>query len=240
VYTARSASVFRKNAVVLPLYQLVVLFVFFVGVAAILVVPGLKGADADLSLFRIAKSALPPWVVGMIGGAGLLTALVPGSMLLITAATILAKNVYRVLAPQASDHTVSVVARVLVPVLALVSLELALHGGQAIVALLLVGYTIATQLFPALILSLGARTRVSAVAAGAGILAGEATIAAMSVSGATLATLAPSAPQLVKDLNVGIVALVVNVVVTGLVWLAASVRNMASSAGASNASAAGA
>ena len=32
----------------------------------------------------------------MIGAAGLLTALVPGSMILITAATILAQNIYRV------------------------------------------------------------------------------------------------------------------------------------------------
>jgi SSS family solute:Na+ symporter len=33
-YTAESASVFRKNAIVLPLYQLVLLFIFFVGFSA--------------------------------------------------------------------------------------------------------------------------------------------------------------------------------------------------------------
>ena len=94
VYTARSDDVFRKNAVVLPLYQLVVLFVFFVGFAATLKVPGLIGADGDLSLLRVAKLSFAPWAIGVIGAAGLLTALVPGSMLLISAATILAKNVY--------------------------------------------------------------------------------------------------------------------------------------------------
>ena len=40
-YTARSEDVFRKNAVAMPLYQLVLLFVFFTGFAAILQVPGL-------------------------------------------------------------------------------------------------------------------------------------------------------------------------------------------------------
>lgn len=219
VYTARSESVFRKNAVVLPLYQIVVLFVFFVGFAATLVVPGLKGADADLSLFRIAKHALAPWAVGVIGAAGLLTALVPGSMLLITAATILAKNVYRVVVPSASEHTVALVARVLVPVLALVSLVLTFRGGQAIVALLLVGYSIVTQLFPALLLSFGETPRVNAMAAAAGVIAGELTIIVIAMSGASVATLIPSAPQGVKDLNVGIVALVVNVAVIGLVTL---------------------
>ena len=46
IYTSRSDAPFRWNAVVLPLYQLVVLFVCFIGFAATLVVPGLVGADA--------------------------------------------------------------------------------------------------------------------------------------------------------------------------------------------------
>ena len=218
-YTARNEAVFRKNAVMLPIYQLVILFVFFVGFAATLTVPGLVGADADLALFRIVKLAFGPWVVGLIGGAGLLTALVPGSMILITAATILAKNVYRVFVPAASDHAVSVVARGLVPVLALLSLLLTLRGGQALVALLLMAYNVVTQLFPALVLSLGRVPRVSALAAAAGIVAGELTVATVTIAGVSVASLVPSAPQVVKDLNVGIVALVVNIAVITIVSL---------------------
>ena len=217
VYTARSDGVFRKNAVMLPLYQLVVLFVFFIGFAAALVVPGLVGADADLSLFRLVKHTFAPWVVGVVGAAGLLTALVPGSMLLITAATILAKNVYRVIVPSASDHDVGLVARAMVPVLALVSLFLTLHGGETIVTLLLMGYNVVTQLFPALVLSLGRRPRVSARAALAGIVAGEATVAVVTLSGASVGTLLPALPQVVKELNVGVIALAVNVGVIALV-----------------------
>lgn len=44
-------KVFRKNAIISPLYTLMLLFVFFVGFTAILKVPGLVGADADLSFF---------------------------------------------------------------------------------------------------------------------------------------------------------------------------------------------
>ena len=219
VYTAKSENVFRKNAVMLPLYQLVVLFVFFTGFAAILAVPGLTGTDADLSLFRVAKQALAPWAVGMIGAAGLLTALVPGSMLLITAATILAKNIFRVAVPASSDRAVGFVARSMVPVLALVSLYLALHGGQAIVALLLMGYNVVTQLFPALLLSFGERPRISKAAALSGILAGEFTVAAVSLSGTSLEKLAPWLPHAAMDLNIGVVALLVNVAVTGMVSL---------------------
>ena len=50
IYTAKSGKVFRKNAIISPLYTLMLLLVFFVGFAAILKVPGLEGADADLSI----------------------------------------------------------------------------------------------------------------------------------------------------------------------------------------------
>jgi solute:Na+ symporter, SSS family len=213
VYTAKNEDVFRKNAVILPLYSLVILFVFFAGFAAILQVPGLKGADGDLSLLRISEQTFAPGWVGVIGAAGLLTALVPGSMILLTAATILAQNVYRVAVPSATDRTVSLLARSLVPFVALLAVWLTLRGGEAIVPLLLMGYNLVTQLFPSLILSLGARPLVSMPAAAAGIVAGEATVAYLTMSGASVASLAPWAPQAVKDLNVGIVALVVNCVV---------------------------
>ncbi len=74
-------AVFRKNAAFLPIYQLILLFVFFAGFAAILKVPGLTGPDIDLSLFRLSLQAFDPWFIGVIGAAGALTALVPGSMI---------------------------------------------------------------------------------------------------------------------------------------------------------------
>ena len=212
-YTARSEDVFRKNAVVMPLYQLVLLFVFFVGFAAILKVPGLAGADADLSLLRISKLTFSPFLVGLIGAAGLLTALVPGSMILLTAATILAKNVYRPLAPRTDERTIGRLARALVPVVALVAVFFTLRGGAAIVPLLLLGYNFVTQLFPALILSLPEEPLATPMGSMAGILVGIATIAWSSLSGVTLVKLFPSWPAVITDLNIGIVALVANFVV---------------------------
>ena len=213
VYTARNENVFRKNAVMLPLYQLVILFVFFAGFAAMLVVPGLKGAAADLSLLRIVERSFGSTTVGVIGAAGLLTALVPGSMILITAGTILSQNVYRVITPTASDRTVSLVARSLVPVLTLVAVILALRGGETLVVLLLMGYNFVTQLFPALIVSLGERPRVTATSAIIGIVAGEITVVFLTVTSASVASLIPAAPQMIKDLNIGFLALGINVVV---------------------------
>ena len=216
-YTAHSEDVFRKNAAVMPLYQLVLLFVFFTGFAALVRVPGLQGSDADLSLLRISRLEFAPGIVGVIGAAGVLTALVPGSMLLMTASTILSKNVVGVLRPRTTDREIARLARALVPVVGLVAALLTLRGGTALVPLLLLGYSFVTQLFPAVLLSLGERRWVSATGAAAGIVTGVVTVAAVQIRGATLARLLPGWPAGITDLNIGVVALALNTLVMLLV-----------------------
>src|SRR5262249_49468241 len=70
IYTARDERVLRRNAAIMPLYQVILVFVLFVGFAAVLQVPGLRGADGDLALLRISKATFSPVVVGLIGAAG--------------------------------------------------------------------------------------------------------------------------------------------------------------------------
>ncbi|MFE3827366.1 sodium:solute symporter [Streptomyces sp. NPDC059092] len=212
-YTAQNERVFRRNAIFMPLYQLILLFVFFVGFTAILVVPGLQGADTDLALLRITTATFPPWVVGIVGGAGVLTALVPGSLLLMTSATCLAKNVYRLARPATSDAHVGRLAQLLVPALALIALYFTFNGGSSLVSLLLMGYALVTQLFPALLASLATRRLVTKQGAAAGIVVGVTTVAVVTLSGVTIGDLLPALPQAVKDLNVGIVALLLNTLV---------------------------
>jgi SSS family solute:Na+ symporter len=219
IYSAQNSKVFRKNAIILPIYQLVLLFVFFVGFAAILQVPGLKGAEGDLSLLKLSIKTFDPWFIGIIGAAGLLTAIVPGSMILMAAATLFAKNIYKVFVPSASDQQITSLAKYLVPVVALIAVYFTFRGGDTLVTLLLMGYSLVTQLFPALVCSLSKRNFVTKQGAFIGILAGVLTVAYITISNSTIGTLFPSLPQAVKDLNVGIIALVVNVVVMTVVSL---------------------
>jgi SSS family solute:Na+ symporter len=220
IYTAKSEGAFRKNAIILPLYQLILLFVFFVGFAAILQVPGLAGGDIDLSLFRLSLQTFDPWFVGVIGAAGVLTALVPGSMILVAAATLLANNLYRIAHRTADDAHVSRLARLLVPVVALVAVWFTLQGGETIVALLLMGYSFVTQLFPALVLSLLPRNPATKEGAFAGILVGVATVALVTLTHTSFAKLFPGLPPAIADLNIGIVALAANLVVLAIVSVA--------------------
>ena len=220
IYTASDARTFRRNAVFLPLYQLMLLFVFFAGFAAVLQVPGLTGPDVDLSLFKIALQTFPPWFVGIVGATGVLTALVPGSMILIAGATLIAQNLYRPLAKDATDASTGRLAKGIAPLLALACVGFTLYGGETIVQLLLIGYAVVTQLFPAFFFSLWPNNPLTRAGAMAGILAGVAAVAVTVVGGYTLAKLLPGLPEPVQDLNIGVVALALNLAVAFAVSLA--------------------
>lgn len=214
VFTARNPDTFRRNAALLPLYQLLILFVFLIGFAAILQVPGLRGADSDLALLRIAQVTFPSWFLGVIGAAGLLTALVPGSVILMSAATLIANNLYAPLTGARRDgRGLALLARGAVPVVSLVAVGFTLRGGSAIVSLLLMGYNIVTQLFPSFIWTLSRRNPLNAAGALAGIATGIGIVAWTTLTGVRIATLLPGAPGWVQDLNIGMVALVANAAV---------------------------
>jgi SSS family solute:Na+ symporter len=216
--SAKDDRVFKRNAAIMPLYQLLIAFVFFVGFAAVLKVK-LPEDGTDLALLSVSKDAFPRWFVGLIGSAGVLCALVPGSMLLIASATTVAKNIVRGVNPEMSDGATASLSKLMVPVIALAGVAFVFAGGQTLVTLLLLGYALVTQLFPPLVMALVRPGWVTKWGAMAGVVAGVGMVAAMSFAGATPQTsttvdaLIGGLPPFLAQLNLGIVALVVNVIV---------------------------
>jgi SSS family solute:Na+ symporter len=152
-FTAKSSDTLRRNAVVMPLYTLTLALILFAGFTAVLVMPGLN--NGDLSLLMIVRKSFPPWFLGVVGGAGALTAMVPASIFILTAATLFAKNLYKpLLAPSMTDAQVAKMARFAVVVMGLVSLCLAIYSSATLVSLLLMGYAGVTQFFPGVVLGL--------------------------------------------------------------------------------------
>jgi SSS family solute:Na+ symporter len=230
VFSAQNARIFRRNAIFMPLYQLIMLFAFFVGFAAILQVPGLEGRQADLSLLRVSLQQFDPWVVGLIGAAGILTAMVPGSMLLMVSATVLSKNVFKVFRPDTSEERVGLLAKALVPVVALAAMAFTLWTSFDLVLLLLLGYSFVTQLFPALLFSLMPNNFVNKWGAGAGVFTGVALVAYLTVFEVKLRGVFPALGA-VGDTNIGIVALLVNLIVVVAVSLATRPSTVAGEVG---------
>lgn len=212
-FSARREQVFRRNAVILPLYNLLLLFSLVIGFTALARTPGLTGSAQDLALLRLVKSVLAPFVVGIVGAAGLLTALVPGAVLSTTIGTSLARNVYAAARPSASDAQVSRVARLIVPPVVALSVFLVFRGGTTVVNLLLVGYTFITQMLPALLCGFLRRNPLERWGAGAGIVAGVLAAGVAAFGGIGRAALLKILPEWLAEINIGVYALVLNLLV---------------------------
>ena len=201
-FSAKSERIIKRNAIIMPLYQLPIVLVLFVGFTAVLALPGLK--NPDTAFLALVQKTYPPWFLGFVGAAGAVTAMVPASILVLFASTLLAKNVYQaVFDPGANEAKIMRLSRSLVVVITAAALLLALYFPNALVNLLLIGYDGVSQFFPGVVLGLFWR-KVSRTGVWAGLVAGIAVAAAL--------VFGKHDPWL--GLNAGFVALAVNGAVT--------------------------
>ncbi|HTJ25971.1 MAG TPA: sodium:solute symporter family protein [Candidatus Limnocylindria bacterium] len=206
IYSARDEDTLRRNAVFLPFYQLMLLLVFFAGFTALEIVPGLKGTEADQSFLLVVQKTYPSWVLGIVAAAGVLAGLVPASVQLLAAASIVAKNVFGDNGVASDGGAQTRLTRILVLVVALLAFGFWALAKTTLVGLLLIAYNGITQLFPGVMLGLRAQ-RPPALAVGAGIVAGILVLIAFAVIGTGQ----------IAGINTGLIALAVNVVVLALV-----------------------
>jgi len=148
-YSARSENTLRRNAMLLPLYQIVMLLVFFAGLSALLIEPGLTGPAVDQSFLLVVQHYYPPWVMGFVAGAGALAALIPASALLLAAAGVFSENVLGAFGIATGEAAKTLATRLLVVIIAACALGLWLVERTTLVELLLIYYNGITQFAPA-------------------------------------------------------------------------------------------
>ena len=205
---AKDIKTIRRNAILQPLYGLTYFFVFMLGLTAIVAIPAVK--DSNAALVTLVAAVYPTWFIGFVAAAGMLVAIVPAAVLLLTVGTVFSQNVYLPLAPQARDSQRLLAARLASVVATLVAAALAVHSISTIVSIILIVYAAIAQIAPGFLLSLLWR-RVSAWGVAAGTITG--------VVGVTF----PPVEDLLNAVsfhgNVGFTACVANFVVVVLVSL---------------------
>lgn len=211
-FTARSGKVLKRNAVIMPLYGITMPLMLCVGFTALLVLPNLS--NGDLALLALVRKTFPAWFLGIVGGAGALTAMIPAAIQLLTGATLYAKNLFRpMLAPEMSDQQVAKLAKIMVVVLTLGALIMALYSSLSLVSLYLLGFAGVAQLFPGVVLGLFSK-RVTTTGVFAGLVVG--------IALATFLVLTGRDPYF--GWNAGFLALCLNLGVAGLVSALTRVR----------------
>lgn len=212
IFTAKSGETLRRNAIIMPLYTLTLPLLFFVGFTALLVLPGLQ--NGDMALLILVRRTFSPWLLGLVGGAGALTAMVPAAILILTAGTLFAKNFYRPLfAPNMSDESVARLAKAMVIVVTALAMYIALYSSTTLVGLLLFGYSGIAQFFPGVVLGLFWK-RITGTGVLVGLIAGVA--ASMGLIAMKL--------DPIMGVNAGFLALCINLVLTVAVSLGSTAR----------------
>ncbi|MEN3297957.1 sodium:solute symporter family protein [Pseudonocardia sp.] len=202
---ARSAQTLRRNAVILPLYQVLLFVPVLLGLAATFVVPGLK--DSNLAMFEMIRSTMPAWLLGIVGAAGALSALVPMAVFMLVIGTMWGRSVFSL------HHRTASRPRQLSQVVTLVAGGLALAMTylfpNALVRLSVISYEGLAQLLPLVVIALVWR-RMSPAGGVAGMTVGILLVVVLMVTG--------NDPW--NGINAGALALVANLAITVVVSLA--------------------
>ena len=201
-FSAKSAKVIKRNAIIMPFYQIPILLIFMVGFTALLVLPGLE--NGDMAFLYLVNKTYPSWFMGFVGAAGAVTAMVPAAILVLFASTLISKNVYQTgINPHASEDTVMRLSRFMVLVIMTFSLLFAIFLPNELVNLLILGYDGVCQFFPGVVLGLFWK-RVTKQGVLAGILVGTGFVVFLILS--------RNDPFL--GMNAGFVGLLINMMVT--------------------------
>ncbi|MCJ7580880.1 MAG: sodium:solute symporter family protein, partial [Candidatus Aminicenantes bacterium] len=206
-FSAKSDKIIKRNAIIMPLYQLPILLILMVGFTALLIIPELK--NSDMAFLEIVNKTYPSWFLGFVGAAGAVTAMVPAAILVLFGATLLAKNVYQTgFNPKASDESVMRLSRLMVLFITTVALVFALFFPNELVNLLIFGYDGVCQFFPGVVLGLFWK-RASKWGVFSGLIVGIGVVVGLIIT--------KNDPFL--GLNAGFVGLAANMVVTYVVCL---------------------
>ncbi|MEY2883150.1 MAG: hypothetical protein RL490_874, partial [Pseudomonadota bacterium] len=152
-YAADSADTIRRNAIWQPLYSLSYLFIIALGLAALLAGTPAPDGDSNAVLPAFVVAHYPAWVTGLFAGTACLLALVPGSVLLLTAGTIFARNVVQPLRPGLDDRALLRLSRLAMIGFAAIAVWLATGASRSLVDIGLSAYAAIGMLAPGVFLA---------------------------------------------------------------------------------------
>ncbi|WP_163101122.1 sodium:solute symporter family protein [Peribacillus alkalitolerans] len=153
VFTAKSADTLRKNAIYLPLYNIVLILVIFLGFVAFHVLP--EGSDPRFALLNLIQMSYGGVVQGLAYSTIALASLIPCSIMAIGASNLFANNIYRdFINPKVKPAKLTMITRSMVFVVIGLALIFGMLFPTALVSLQLLGVSGMVQIFPAIVFSL--------------------------------------------------------------------------------------
>ncbi|GJI58124.1 sodium:solute symporter family protein [Bacillus altitudinis] len=199
VFTAKSADAIRKNSMFLPLYNIVLILVIFLGFIAFLVLP--EDTNPRFALLHLIQTSYGGVMQGLAYSTIALASLIPCSIMAIGASNLFANNLYRdLIHPTVSPKRLTIITRSMVFIVIGLALLFGMLFPTALVTLQLIGVSGMVQIFPAIAISLFWKKQ-----------SREATIAGLVVG--IIVTFTANISQVTFGLYEGFLGLLANVVV---------------------------
>ncbi|MEV6234091.1 sodium:solute symporter family protein [Saccharopolyspora shandongensis] len=202
---AKNPGVLRRNAIIMPFYQVLLFVPILLGLAAVFVVPGLD--DSNLAMFKLVVDSMPAWLVGLVGVAGALSSIVPMAVFMLVIGTMWGRSVLGV-HPRTAPHQKQL-SQLVTFAVGLVALLFTFISPSTLVQLSVLSYQGLAQLLPVVLISLLWK-RMSTAAAASGLAAGVVVVAVLVITG--------NDPWL--GINAGLLGLAANILVNVAVTLA--------------------
>lgn len=208
-FTAKNSTTIRKNQIIQPLYSLFYVFIILIALAALVALPNLPAAQANGSLLVFVSANYPDWIIGMLAGCGVLVALVPTAVLMITASSMFTSNVVGVVRPALRRSLGA--TRIGVLIFTLLAVLITAFNSDALLSIMTGVYSAVGQLAPALFLAFLWK-RVTVVGLTVGAFCGGLVVAVPTLS-ATALSFFPA------GIIVGVPALVLNLLLAVVISL---------------------
>ena len=176
--SSKSADALRKNAVVLPFYNILLFFVTFLGIIAYMVLPHshATGYSNLILLYLIQYTYHNQFLEGIMYATVALASLVPASIMVIAASNLFASNVLKDwLMPNMTSYGRILTARSFVFVMTILALIFGILFPNQLISLQLEGVSGMVQILPIILFGLFWK-RVSPIALIVGLLGGIAMV----------------------------------------------------------------
>ncbi len=196
IFTGRSEVTVKRTYIVMPMYMLMYPFLVFAAYYALSTAPNLD--QPNTALFAAAVQLLPDWLIGLVAGAAALSGLLILAVLSLTLGATLSRNI----TPGLSDTSQRRLTQVTVAVYLIVTAALTILAPTLMLDLIAIAYYFVTQTLVGLFGVLFVR-QFSAPGLVTGLIAGNVAVLVLHFSHTNIA-----------GINVGLIALLVNFLVT--------------------------
>ncbi|WBX84164.1 sodium:solute symporter family protein [Sphingosinicella microcystinivorans] len=207
-YAAADTTTIRRNTIFQPLYSLSYFFIILLGLGALLAATAPPNGDINAVLLQFVSDRQPAWLVGVFAGTACLLALVPGSILLLTAGSIFSRNVIAPIWSGMGETSSLLVSRGSMIVFAAAAVWLTIGASSSLVEIGLRAYAAIGMLAPGVYFAF-LWPRANAYGILAGIVAGYIVLLQSEV-GAMFTALLPGFDK-------GLIAMAVNAIIAAVV-----------------------